>query len=108
MLPFLNDDLLRAVVEQVADDSQSPEQMARRAELLGLIQFALDQLPEHYARALELKYIQGCGSQEIAAVIGSSDTAVQSMLARARAAFREVYGEALRALQDQPDVEPGT
>ncbi len=107
MLPFLNDDLLRAVVEQVADDSQSPERLAWRAELLGLIQFALDQLPEHYARALELKYIQGCGSQEIAAAIGSSDTAVQSMLARARAAFRDVCGEALRTLPEQPIVKAG-
>lgn len=107
MQPFLNDDLLRAVVEQIADARDNPEHMAARGEIISLVQFALDQLPEHYARALELKYVQGYGSREIAQVLDSSDEAVQSMLARARNAFREVCSEALRTLLQEPGPEPG-
>lgn len=107
MEPFLNDDLLQAVVEQVADDSAAPEMEASRRELIGLVQFALDQLPEHYARALEMKYVLGYGSREIAESMGSSDDAVQSLLARARRAFREVCGEALATLYNDAGNQSG-
>ncbi|MBN7796618.1 RNA polymerase sigma factor [Parahaliea mediterranea] len=96
-LPFLNDDLLRSIVESMESDGQlSPEQDSSRVELIHLIQFALDQLPERYALALELKYVEGFNSQEIADRLSISDEATQSLLARARRAFREVCGEALR------------
>ncbi len=98
MTPFLNDELLRSVVESVAIDVEvTPEAESRRYEIISLIQFALDQLPEHYASALELKYIEGLESREIAARLRISDEATQSLLARARRAFREVCGEALHS-----------
>jgi len=98
MTPFLNDELLRSVVESLETSSDhEPEAETRRTELIGLIQFALDQLPEHYATALELKYIEGFNSQEIARKLQTTDEATQSLLARARRAFREVCGEALHA-----------
>ena len=97
MTPFLNDDILRSVVESVeGDPSKSPEEETGRRELISLIQFALDQLPERYARALELKYIEGLNSREIAVQMQISDEATQSLLARARRSFRDVCGEALR------------
>lgn len=96
MTPFLNDDLLRSVVESIEVDTEAgPEADNRRIELISLIQFALDQLPERYATALELKYIEGFNSREIAAQLQISDEATQSLLARARRAFKEVCGEAL-------------
>ena len=107
MQPFLNDDALRAVVERIADNQLSPELEASRGELISLVQFALDQLPEHYAQALELKYVLGLGSREIAEQMGGSDEATQSLLARARRAFRDVCGEALRSFCDEPDEKPG-
>jgi len=98
MAPFLNDELLRSVVESIeTGPDDSPEAGSRRLELISLVQFALDQLPERYARALELKYIQGFNSKEIATELHISDEATQSLLARARRAFREVCGEALHA-----------
>ncbi len=98
MAPFLNDDVMRAIVESLecAEDDM-PEVQGRRNELIGLVQFALDQLPERYAVALELKYVQGFNSKEIASRIGISDEATQSLLARARRAFREVCGETLHS-----------
>jgi RNA polymerase sigma-70 factor (ECF subfamily) len=98
MIPFLSDDLLRSVGESIETSSSAePEAETRRTGLISLIQFALDQLPEHYAAALELKYIEGFNSREIAERLQTSDEATQSLLARARRAFREVCGEALHA-----------
>ncbi len=98
MTPFLNDDLLRSVVESIeVEGAGSPEADSRRMELIALIQAALDQLPERYAGALEMKYIEGLNSREIAKMMQISDEATQSLLARARRAFREVCGEALAA-----------
>jgi RNA polymerase sigma-70 factor, ECF subfamily len=97
MAPFLSDDLLRSIVESIESDPEhSPEKTGRRAEIISLIQFALDQLPENYALALELKYIEGFSSKDIADRLSISDEATQSLLARARRAFRDVCGEALR------------
>ncbi len=98
MTPFLNDDLLRSVVESIESDPLgTPEAESRRLELISLVQFALDQLPERYASALEWKYIEGLDSRQIAARFQISDEATQSLLARARQSFREICGEALRA-----------
>lgn len=99
MSPFLNDELLRSVVEsmEAVGYGASPEAGSKRDELISLVQFSLDQLPERYSAALELKYIEEFSSKEIAEKLGISDDATQSLLARARRAFREVCGEALHA-----------
>ena len=87
------------MVESIeTDPADDPEAATRRSEVITLIQFALDQLPEHYAAALELKYVEGFSSKEIAQRLETSDEALQSLLARARRAFRDVCGEALITL----------
>jgi RNA polymerase sigma-70 factor, ECF subfamily len=50
---------------------------------------ALRALPERYALALEAKYRDGFSVDEIARLLGLTSTAAQSLLARARDAFRE-------------------
>jgi DNA-directed RNA polymerase specialized sigma24 family protein len=57
-----------------------------------LIQVALDQLPAHYGNALEWKYVYGFSVDEIAAKLGIGMEAAQSLLARAKKGFQEVYG----------------
>jgi RNA polymerase sigma-70 factor, ECF subfamily len=94
---FLDDDVLRAVVESLeaaADDE--PETARRQSELAASVQMALDQLPDRYADALQMKYLDGCSSKEIAGRFGIGDDAAQSLLARARRSFREVCSVALR------------
>jgi RNA polymerase sigma-70 factor, ECF subfamily len=49
---------------------------------------ALNDLPEHYAHALEVKYADGLSVDEVAGILGLSTIAAQSLLARARDAFR--------------------
>jgi RNA polymerase sigma-70 factor (ECF subfamily) len=50
---------------------------------------ALNDLPERYARALEAKYGDGLSVKEVAALYGLTTVAAQSLLARARDAFRD-------------------
>lgn len=83
---------VRAVVESLqAGSDAEPALAAQRAELGRLIQVALDALPPNYGNALEWKYIEGHPVREIARRLGVSQEAAQSLLARARRAFAEVY-----------------
>ena len=104
-ISYLDDDVLLAAVESLeADELDAPEPAAYRSELIARVQMALDQLPSHYADALELKYCEGFSSKEIANRFGIGDSAVQSLLARARHAFREICSLAL-TLNSDHDVE---
>ena len=49
----------------------------------------LDRLPASYGDALEWKYIEGQSVEAIGERLGIGTTAAQSLLARARRAFRE-------------------
>ena len=54
---------------------------------------ALNRLPASYARALELKYGDGFSVDDIARMLGLTTIAAQSLLARARVAFRKSWVE---------------
>ena len=51
----------------------------------------LNRLPETYAYALEWKYSDGFSVQQIAQMLGLTSISAQSLLARARAAFKESW-----------------
>ncbi len=51
----------------------------------------LDYLPDRYGDALEWKYIQELSVQEIAARLKVSPKAAESLLSRAREAFRDAF-----------------
>jgi RNA polymerase sigma-70 factor (ECF subfamily) len=61
----------------------------------------LNSLPERYALALEAKYGDGLSVEEIAAMLGVTTIAAQSLLARAREAFRDLW---LANTSAPPDV----
>ena len=54
---------------------------------------ALAALPERAERVLRMKYLDRMSVAEIAAACGETEKAVESLLTRARAAFREAYGD---------------
>ncbi len=95
-----NETLQAVIAAYAAPEEYNPDHEFARAELAGMVQHLLDQLPSNYATALELKYILGQGSQEIAGKLSISDQAAQSLLARARKAFRALCDETLPALLD--------
>jgi RNA polymerase sigma-70 factor, ECF subfamily len=101
----LTEDLpdVRAAVDALtAPASDEPEHNFRREETTRLIQVALDRLPAHYGDALEWKYIYGFSVEEIAGKLGVGLDAAQSILARAKRAFHDVYGSLTKDL-----VAPG-
>jgi len=75
-----------------APQSDNPEQNYQRGELVRLIQVALDRLPPKYGNVLEWKYIEGYSVNEIAVKLELGNEATQSLLARAKRAFSDVYG----------------
>ncbi|MEL7187453.1 MAG: sigma factor-like helix-turn-helix DNA-binding protein, partial [Pseudomonadota bacterium] len=68
-----------------------PEAEYSRTELLRLIQVALDRLPPKYGDVLEWKYVEGYSVKEISARLRLGDEATQSLIARAKRAFADVY-----------------
>ena len=59
-----------------------------------LVMEILASLPEIQRTALVLQHLDGLAVQEIAEIIGRSITATESLLARARRSFRNLYEEA--------------
>ena len=74
-----------------APEQDRPPQQFQRLEAARLIHVALDSIPARYGNALEWKYIEGHSVKEIARRLQVSHEAAQSLLARAKRAFREVY-----------------
>ena len=77
---------LETIQAPLADD---PAHRYGSAETRRLIQTVLDRLPARYGDILEWKYIEGRTVEEIGQLLGVGHTAAQSLLARARQAFRE-------------------
>jgi RNA polymerase sigma-70 factor, ECF subfamily len=77
-----------------------PERAQSNAELARFVRVTLEYLPTRYACALEMKYIRGCSVDEIGERLNISGKAAESVLSRARDAFREGF----RSLWDfEPD-----
>ncbi len=74
-----------------ADKSDTPEAQRYNTEIPRLVQATLDNLPGRFGDALEWKYLDGLAVVDIAHRLGISTAAAQSVLQRARAAFREAF-----------------
>ncbi len=72
-------------------DFGAPQINLERKEAARLVHESLDQLPPHYAQALEWKYIEHLPVVEIANRLSLRPKAAESVLTRARAAFRKSY-----------------
>lgn len=68
-----------------------PDEALRRSEVARLVHVTLDRLPSRYADALEWKYVDGFSVKEIAARLGLTPKAAESLLTRARVAFRDGF-----------------
>ena len=82
---------VRAALESAASGVDGPERAFERAELGRLVHVALDQLPPHYGHALTWKYLDGLSVKEIASRLELSPKAAESLLTRARLAFRDGF-----------------
>jgi RNA polymerase sigma-70 factor (ECF subfamily) len=82
----------RAALELVAAlQVDDPDLALQRRELSHIVQMTLDHLPGSYGDVLEWKYLQEMSVGEIAARLGVGYKAAESILTRARVAFREGF-----------------
>ena len=97
------DDVFEAIAEALrTPDDHQPENRMARIELLQIIQQTLDYLPSHYGNVLEWKYIEDDTVKDIARKLEIAPKAAESLLTRARSAFRE----AILAINDSADILP--
>jgi RNA polymerase sigma-70 factor (ECF subfamily) len=83
---------IRARLESLpADEGSDPVALAARTDRQRLVQATLDHLPCRYGDALEWKYIEGVPVEEIARRLEVTPLAAESLLARARRAFRNAW-----------------
>jgi RNA polymerase sigma-70 factor (ECF subfamily) len=81
---------IRAALESLVA-GERPDEQLRQREVAKLVRLTLDYLPERYGDALEWKYLQELSVQEIATRLDVSPKAAESVLSRARDAFREAF-----------------
>ena len=98
-VPYEDVPEIRAALESIVTGPKEPENQRAAKELATFVRVTLAHLPLRYAQALELKYIRGCSVVEIGNELGITQKAAESVLSRARAAFKEGF----RSLWD---VEP--
>ena len=87
-----DDPEVRAALESLrASSAESLDAALDRSKVASLVRRALDHLPPRYADALEWKYIDEIPVQELAVRLGIGVKAAESVLTRARAAFRDAF-----------------
>jgi len=98
-VPLEDNPAVQAALASLALDV-GPEKSQSDDEVARFVRVTLEFLPTRYACALEMKYIQGCSVDEIGERLNISSKAAESVLSRARDAFREGF----RSLWDfEPD-----
>lgn len=96
-----DDSAVRASLESIPSDSDAePEAVRHREERAALVHAVLDYLPHRYAEILELKYLKDLPVEAIATRLGMTVTAAQSLLARSRSLFRDVYATLQQNFED--------
>jgi RNA polymerase sigma-70 factor (ECF subfamily) len=87
-----DDPEVRAALESLRTSAaESLDAALDRNKVASLVQRVLDNLPPRYADALEWKYIDEISVQEIGVRLGIGVKAAESVLTRARAAFRNAF-----------------
>jgi len=82
---------LRVRLESLASTLDDPARQLERTRLAALVHLTLDYLPGRYGDLLEWKYIDGLTVAEIAARLEATPKSIESMLTRARQAFRDGF-----------------
>jgi RNA polymerase sigma-70 factor (ECF subfamily) len=99
-----DDPEIRAALESLrASTSQDVEAWLDHDKAASIVQRVLDHLPPHYADALEWKYIDEISVQEIGVRLGLGPKAAESLLTRARRAFRDAFQTMAPAWPVHPD-----
>jgi RNA polymerase sigma-70 factor (ECF subfamily) len=82
---------LRAALESIGAAAEAPDAGLARADTGRIVQLVLDHLPPRYSRALEWKYLEDLSVDDIAVRLQCTPKAAESLLTRARDAFRDAF-----------------
>ncbi|HMB73668.1 MAG TPA: RNA polymerase sigma factor [Gammaproteobacteria bacterium] len=89
-VPFEDTAEIRAALESISEIALvDPQQHAIAGQVESLVRSVLDYLPRRYGDVLEWKYMQGLTVKEISERLDVTPKAAESVLNRARLAFRE-------------------
>jgi RNA polymerase sigma-70 factor (ECF subfamily) len=92
---------VRAALESLYTlEPRRTQSAVEQRELASLVQRVLDHLPAHYGSVLEWKYLDELPVRDIATRLALSEKAAESLLTRARAAFRDAV------IAIAPDLAP--
>ncbi len=95
------DEDLRSIFHEL-DSQPLADEVLEREETREMVNATMSQLPHHYREALEAKYVSRRSVREIAAARSTSEKSVESLLTRARQAFRETFLALARNLNIEP------
>ena len=84
---------------------ETPEAETLRRDVARWVRVTLDHLPARYGQALEWKYLEEMSVKEIARRLDVAPKAAESLLTRARVAFRDHF-LSVGAAQALPGAEP--
>lgn len=82
---------VRAALDSLPASIEEPDRTLHDKEVAQLVHTTLDRLPPHYGQALEWKYLDGLPVKEIARRLEVGPKAAESLLTRARVAFRDGF-----------------
>lgn len=82
---------VRATLDSISAERGDPEAALDEKEYKALVHATLDRLPPRYGKALEWKYIDELPVLEIAQRLQVGPKAAESILTRARKAFRDAF-----------------
>ena len=94
----------RGSLDSISFELGDPEGQLLRREVARFVHVTIDHLPPHYRRVLEWKYVDGLAVADIAARLELSAKAAESLLTRARQAFRDAFASLMAA---SPGLTPG-
>ena len=89
-----DDDLSNVEPFMSSNPAQSPERQAFAGELRGLLEWAIDAMPDGMREVFVLREVEGLSTSEVAECFGVSDDVVKTRLSRGRAMLRRRYCDA--------------
>ncbi|MHC5108319.1 MAG: RNA polymerase sigma factor [Planctomycetota bacterium] len=99
----LNDGSSHAdVLRQIAALTNTPSRKVASSEARGVLEDALQRLPDQYAAAIRLHYFEGVGGEELGDRLNKSRGAAYMVLARAREHLGEIIGSQSKFFTDTP------
>jgi RNA polymerase sigma-70 factor, ECF subfamily len=81
------------------DSTPFSDEVLAREETRDMVNMTMSQLPSHYRQVLEAKYVRGASVREMAREGATTEKSVESLLSRAREAFRGTFLALARNLE---------